>query len=448
MSSVEVERPVPGPVGLPLVGSMFSGARDPLDFMTRLQREWGDVASFRVGRDHFVLLSHPDDVERLLVAEKDGLVKDRVTHKLSDVLGQGLLTSEGDTWRRQRKLAAPSFQPKQVAAYGEVMVRTTLDHLPPVGRACVHERMGALTLDVVVRTLFGAEPSNEAERVGPLTAELMSTFETENRTVWRIVPSWVPGRHRRRVKALTRELDGLLGDLIRARRTRPAGDDLLWRLLAARDDEGTGMSDRQLRDEALTIFLAGHETTAIALSFALWLLAAHPEELRRAHAEVDALGAEPTTADLGRLPYVGAVVKEAMRLYPPAWAMGREAVAPLVIRGHAIEPGRQVAVSPWVLHHDPRWWIEPERFRPDRWSTGETTSLPRFAFLPFGGGPRVCIGNHFATMEAVLVLATILRHRSVARTGDPDPRLLAAVTLRPRDGMPLRFLPRSAVPEA
>ncbi|MCA9571188.1 MAG: cytochrome P450 [Myxococcales bacterium] len=164
--------------------------------------------------------------------------------------------------------------------------------------------------------------------------------------------------------------------------------------------------------------------------------------LARAHAEVDALGHDPTTADLPALPWVSAIVKEAMRLYPPAWAMGREAIAPISIRGHRIEPGQQIAVSPWILHHDPRWWIEPNAFRPERWTNGETEGLPRMAFLPFGGGPRVCIGNHFATMEAVLVLATLLRHRTVERTDAPDPRLLPAVTLRPRGGLPLRVCAR------
>lgn len=429
---------VPGPVGLPVVGSLWEIKGDPLTFLTRMSREYGDLARFRVGQDELYVLSHPDDVERLLVGDRTKVGKDRITRSLSAALGQGLLTSDGEVWKRQRKLIAPSFQPRHVAAYGDVMVDCARRGVPAEGVVDVHAVMTAVTLDIVVRTLFGSEPGDAAERVGPVLAELMIAFESENRTVWRMVPEWVPGAHRRRAKQLTAELDALLLELVRRRAQRPLGDDLLSRLLEARDEHGRGMDERQLRDEAITVFLAGHETTALTLTYALWLLAEHPEEQERVRAEVLALPADPGVADLKALARTSAVVKETMRLYPAAWAIGREALEPLEVRGHTIPAGAQLATSQWVVHRDARWWVGPERFRPERWLTGETEGMPRFAYFPFGGGPRVCVGNHFATLEATLVLATFLRARKVAPVPGFVPDLVPAVTLRPRGAVPLR----------
>lgn len=432
---------VPGPTGLPVVGVLWAMKGDPLVFLTDLARRYGDLARFRVGNVTFTHVAHPDLVEELLVRRKDVTGRDIITRNLDDVLGQGLLTSDGEHWRRQRRRIAPSFQPRHLKAYGEAMVDSALQRLPEVGTRDVHADMSALTLDIVIRTLFGAEPGGEAGRVGPLLEGLMTAFETEQRTLWRLVPDWVPGRHRRQVAASTAILDRLLMDLVRRARNDDADrDDLLARLLAARDEEGQGMTDRELRDELVTLFLAGHETTALALSYALYLLAEHPEHQDAARAEVlEVVGTDrPTVSDLKRMPLVAAALKEAMRLYPPAWGVGREALEDFELGGNLIPQGTQVSCLQWVIHRDPRFWVGPERFRPARWLNGETEDLPRFAYFPFGGGPRVCVGNHFAMMEAQLVLATLLQHRRFAPSPGYEPRLLPAVTLRPRNGVLLR----------
>ncbi|MEQ1507222.1 MAG: cytochrome P450 [Myxococcota bacterium] len=429
-------RPAAGPPPTAVFGALWQLRADPLAFFTRIAGTHGDVVRVRLGIDDLWVLSNPADVEQMLIASHDRYVKDRVTRAMAPVLGQGLLTSDGDGWRRHRKLCAPSFQPRQIAGYGATMVDAALRHLPADGPRDLHADITALTLDIVLRTLFGSTGDDAGlDRVGPALAALMTSFEREQRTVWRFVPKWVPGAHRRRAWKKIDELHALVLGIVAERRRRPPGDDLLWRLLEARDEDGTGMDDVQVRDEAMTLFLAGHETTALALSYAVWQLAAHPELQDRARAEAEALGREPTAQDLGALPFVGAVVKETLRLYPPAWAFGREPTAPVTVGGATIPAGTHVIALPWVIHRDPRWWREPAAFRPDRWLGDELRDQPRLAYVPFGAGPRVCIGNHFATMEIVLVLATWLRHRRFRPVIGFAPTLVPAVTLRPRDGV-------------
>mgnify|MGYP003883947805 CR=1 FL=1 len=429
-----------GPRGLPVVGALRELARDALGFVSDTARVYGDVVPFSVGRAQAWLVSHPDDLEDLLVRQRDHLMKDVITAELSSVLGQGLLTNEGASWKRQRRIIAPSFTPRHLAAYGDAMVQSTLEALPPVSDdRDVHADFTRMTLHIVLRTLFGSEPGGEAARVGDVLEGLMASFEVENRTVWRLVPDWVPGAHRRRVDTLREELDTLIFGLVaRARREGTDGRvDLLARLLAARDDDGHAMSDEQLRDELLTLFLAGHETTALALSYTLWLLAEHPEVLAQVHDELDEVlaGALPVAGDTRRLPVLMSVVKESLRLYPPAWAMGRQASAPVQVGEQVIPAGDQITVAPWVVHRDPRWWVGPSRFRPARWRNGETADLPRFAYFPFGGGERVCVGQHFAMMEIVLVLATLLQKRSVRAVPGYQPELFPVVTLRVKNGV-------------
>jgi cytochrome P450 len=424
--------------------------RDLLAGLPALARQYGDRIAFTIAGRHVVLLNHPDDVEVLLVKERNRTTKDEVTHRLSDVLGQGLLTSENPTWKRHRKQIAPSFQPRHLAQYGDIMVEVADHHLPVLdGAVDVHRHFTtAVTLDIVVRTVFGAEPSGEAGRVGEMLDSLMHAFETEQRTGWRFVPKWVPGAHRREVVEVTRSLDGIIDRLVAAGRERvaagEASDDLLCRLLVAEDEQGIRLTDEEMRDELLTLFLAGHETTSLWLAFAMWLLAEHPGIQEQAHAEVDEhLGKRPaTTGDLARLPFLGAVLDEALRLYPPAWAIGRAVTedvpldrpgAPLV----TLRPGTQIICPQWVIHRDPRWWTGPDRFRPERWLNGETEGLPRMAYFPFGGGARICVGNHFARLEAVLVLATVLQHRQIRTVPGYEPDFIPSITLRTRNGVQL-----------
>ena len=428
---------LPGPVGLPVVGSLLEIDGDPLTFMTHVARTFGDVARFKVGGSTFVQVSHPALAEELLVGHSQDTTKDRITRGLDGVLGKGLLTDEGPHWRAQRKRIAPSFQPRHLAGYGAAMVRSANEHLPD-GAVDVHQTMTTITLAIVERTLFGCEPGGQASEVGRILEVLMHAFEKDQRTIWRVVPPWVPGTHRVAVRAQTRRLDEILADLVaRARAAGVDRDDLLGRLMAARDDDGAPMTDLELRDELVTLFLAGHETTALALSYAVWLLAEHPEIQEAVHAELDSAlpSGEATPADLRRLPLLDAVLREALRLYPPAWAVGREVVTPFSLGGHPLPVGAQVTVAPWVLHRDPRFWVGADRFRPQRWLRGEARDLPKLAWMPFGAGPRVCVGNHFAMMEAGLVLTTLLRARRFTTVDGYQPDLVSAVTLRPRNGV-------------
>lgn len=439
-----------GPRGLPLLGSLPQFARDPVAFLERLQRDFGDVVAFRLGPFRYWLVASPSGIEEVLVTQAGKVVKDRTTRSLSRVLGEGLVTSENPLWKRQRKLAAPSFTPRQIASYADIMVDAAHGGVERaltrgVGHYDVHHDMTEVTLEIVLRTLFGSL-DDETERAGRAIADFMHAFEKEIRSPRRLMPRWLPSRTRRRMEAARSTLDSIVNGIISVRRASGEDrDDLLGRLLAARDEDGRGMDDQQLRDEAITVFAAGHETTAVALTMALWLLARHPEVQDALVAELDLVldGRRPTLEDVRELELLDAVVKETMRLYPPVWAVGRAAVERLRVDGHDIEPGDQILLPEWLVHRDPRLWIGPEAFRPRRWLNGETDELPRFAYFPYAGGPRVCIGSHYAHLEALLVLATWLQRLRVA----PDPSsplaLMPAVTMRPRAGLGLHVSPRA-----
>jgi cytochrome P450 len=303
----------------------------------------------------------------------------------------------------------------------------------------IHAEMMHLTLDVVVRTLFGSE----IVRAREVEVFLESTM-TDYRDLmmsWRAAfPPWFPFPARLRFKHSRAGLRSIINELIADRRKAPPSSDLLSTLLAARDDEGRGMSDEQLLDEAMTVFLAGHETTALTLAFALFLLARHPDVRDQLTSELERVlgGAPPRYEDAARLTLCSAIVREAMRLYPPAWAMGREATEELSLLGCPVSRGSQLIVSPWIVHRDPRWFQEPLEFRPQRWLNGETDGLPRFAYFPFGGGPRVCIGNHFAMLEAVLLLSTIVSRVRLDREETSELVLSPSITLRPAGPLTMR----------
>jgi cytochrome P450 len=440
-------QPPTGPRGLPLVGPLFSFARDPAAFVTEVARQHGDIARFTILGTPTFLLSHPDHVQHVLVELHGDEMKDQITRGLVRILGQGLLTSEGTVWKRQRKLAAPSFSRADVAVYARAMVERAAamaDAITaPVVRD-VHDDMTDVTLDVVVRTLFAREvPTDD---IGPTVGRTLASYRSAYIGAQRMLPEWVPTRSRRTFKRGVRRIDEVLAAVIRdARASEQRGSDLLSRLLAATDADGSGMSDRQLRDEIITMFLAGHETTAIALTSALYLMARHPDLAARARTEIDeVLGDRLAVAeDLPRLKFLDAVVRETMRIYPPAWIVGREPLREVEVGGVRIPAGAQILMSQWVVHRDARWFPEPEVFRPDRWLDGSTTGLHRYAYFPFGGGPRVCIGNHFAMLEAVLILATLLQRLEVTTIPDTRFVLSPAVTLRPTGPVALKLTPRA-----
>ncbi|MGC4087913.1 MAG: cytochrome P450 [Polyangiaceae bacterium] len=424
----------------------FSGllhfAKDPLGALEEARRLHGPLVTYRQPRARVLLLMEPAVIENLLVGEASKLEKDEFTRHLSHIVGRGLLTSEGELWKRQRKLLAPSFQPRQIAGFADVMVERTLAMLGGFEdgqQRDVHADMMHLTLDIVVRTLFGSEIVRASE-VEVFLERIMSDYRSLMMSWRAALPAWFPFPARLRFKATKAALRRILNELIVDRRKAPPASDLLSTLIAARDDEGRGMSDEQLLDEAVTVFLAGHETTALALGFSLVLLSEHRELRDEVVTELDQVlgGAAPTHEYVQRLPLCNAVVREAMRLYPPAWAMGREAVEDFSLGGMQVTRGMQIVMSPWIVQRDARLFTEPLAFRPKRWLGSETAGLPRFAYFPFGGGPRVCIGNHFAMLEAVLVLATILSQVELDSLATTAPVLSPSVTLRPVGGFPMR----------
>jgi cytochrome P450 len=441
---------LPGPRPWPFIGNLAALSKDVLGFLTHNTHHHGDRCYWTMPGERVVQLGDPQDIEHVLLRNRDVLAKDPITASLSRLIGDGLITSEGAVWKQSRKLASPSFKPKHLAAYGHAMVRSAIEAPPHAGQQDVHPWMTRITLHIVLRTLFGAEPGGEADQVAQRVEGVMASFDTEYHSAARLVPDWVPLPHRQRLDRGALDLRALLDRLVQERKSGDSGDDLLWALIEARDEAGNGFSDRALRDEALTLFLAGHETTALTLSYTLWLLATHPDLQDRAIAEIEeVLGDRDAGApDLRKLPFIHAIIDEAMRLYPPAWTIGRLALRDIDLDGLTIPAGHHVLMPQWVVHRDPRWWTQPEAFRPDRWLNGETDDLARFAYFPFGGGERVCIGNHFAKMEAVLVIVALLRRHSFTEVSGYTPDLLPSVTLRSHNGVHVTVQPRaSAVTE-
>ncbi|MCI0547566.1 MAG: cytochrome P450 [Candidatus Rokubacteria bacterium] len=435
----------PGPKGLPLVGSLLDFGREPLGFLTACARDHGDMVAFDLAGWRTFLLNHPDLAGYVLLGNHRNFVKHRFFWRhVEAIFGQGLLTSEGDFWLRQRRLMAPAFHGQRLTAYGRTMVefaeRRVADWRDGEVRN-VHTEMMALTMEIVAECLFGAEMAADAARIGRAFDTITEVIQLRYRRPIRL-PDWLPVPSNLRYRRGIRELEALVYRIIAERREgAEEREDLLSLLLAARDEDGSRMSDAQLRDEAITLFLAGHETTALVLSWTWYLLSRHPEVEGRLGAELDEVlaGRPPAVEDLPRLRYTEQVVTEAMRLFPPAWIIGRQAVEACEIGGYPVPAGSTIYFSPWVIHRDPRWFEEPESFRPERWGDGLAERLPRYAYMPFGGGPRVCIGNRFAMMEAVLLLAAIARRWRLRRLDEDPVRPFPTITLRPQGGVPVRL---------
>lgn len=441
----------PGPRGRFLTGCLDDLQRDILGFLAGLVRDYGDVVGFRVLGKSFCMLGHPDHIEQVLVRESDKYVKSFDYRKLAWIVGRGLLTSEGQTWRRQRTLAQPVFHNDRVRAYVPLFVRRTEEMLGRWrGRAeiDVHEEMSRLALVIVAESLFQSVVDQDVETVGRALEALSRAF------MGFPFPFWLPfPRHIAAWRHLGK-LDGVVRRLIRERMEQNAATgrdpeshrvpddvppaDLLTHLLAARDEAGRSMSARQLRDELMTVFLAGHETTALGLSFTLWLVARHPAvEARLLNEWHTVLGDRAVTAaDVPRLEYTRAVLNESLRLYPPAWFIGREAAADVTIGGCDVRRGTTIFLVPYIVQRDARFFPDPERFEPGRW-LGDAPKPPRYAFFPFGAGPRSCIGAGFAMLEMAAVLTTILRRCRLTSRAAEAPALLPAITLRPRGGLRL-----------
>lgn len=439
----------PGPTGYPLVGSLPGFTRDPLALLERSARDYGDVVRIQLGRSPLWLLSHPDDIERIHVRSTRGFDKGYGTK--DPLLGNGLVNSEGDFWRKQRRMVQPAFHRRRINGYGGVMISRAERMLGRWrdGRTVdAHEEMMRLTLGIISETMFGAEVEGEEGAVG---RALSVAMDEKPGAGFLDLPGWVPTPGRLRTRRAVEELDRVvLGIIARRHAEAEAGEDrgdLLGMLLAARDEDGSRMTDRQLRDEVMTVFLAGHETTANALTYAYFLLARNPEAEVAFFREIDEVlgNADLDPSDARRLPYAEAVVKESMRLYPPVWVVSRVAAEDTEVGGYRVPKGAELAASQWVVHRDGRFYEDPLEFRPERWLEGEVPlekRIPRYAYFPFGGGPRQCVGNAFAMMEAVLVLAAVARRFRLEVPSDLRLKLKPSITIRPENGLPARLRAR------
>ncbi len=419
---------------------MWALRMDPLGFLTRMARQ-GDAVRFRFGKQQCVLLSDPELIREVLVAKDACFIKGRGLEVAKRFLGEGLLTSEGAFHRRQRRLAAPAFHRQRIAAYGATMAQLTEERQQgwrDGAQVDIAEEMRRLTMSIAAQTLFGARVDSDAPTIGSAIAEVIHLHNWAMMPLAdRLEPLFFPLR--RRFERAKSRLDAAIYRMI-AERRRSGEDrgDLLSMLLLAQDEEGGGrMTDLQLRDEAMTLFLAGHETTANALAWTWYLLTQHPDAEAALHRELDAVlaGRAPTAEDLPDLPYTRMVLSEAMRLYPPAWLITRRAVQQVEIGEHAITPGTAVFMSQWVVHHDERYYPEPLEFRPERWKPEAQENRPNFAYFPFGGGSRICIGEPFAWMEGILVLASMARSWRMRLVPGQRVRPQPLITLRPRPGI-------------
>ena len=409
-----------------------------LRYLTELAGQYGDIVPLRLFLYRAAFFNRPDLVEEILVTKHRAFVKSIAFRRFAEVAGDGVITSDGDLWRRQHRLVQPAFHRERIEGFAGTMVERAqrLQEAWCAGEEReIQSDMMRVTLEVVCRTLFSADVAGEARTLGTAFTDALESVYRRMTGVQTMVPGWVPHPTRVRVWRATRRLDRMVYRMIREHQEAGDRGDLLSMLLAARDEDGQPMSDRQVRDEVMNIVVAGHETTACVLTWAWYLLALHPEVEARLHAEVDTVlgGRSPTVDDVPRLVYTGHVVAEVLRLYPPLWIITREAIRDVEIGGYLVPKGAVAMFCQWTLHRDARYFERPEQFEPERWADGLARRLPRFAYFPFGGGPRICLGNTFALMEATLILAVIAARWRLT--------LVPGQTIVPNGGITLRAKP-------
>ena len=430
----------PGP-RLPVVGALVGPGRDPLKMLTRMARDYGDIAFFKLGAERCYFVNDPQHVRDVLVTHQRNFTKSRGLERAKKLLGEGLLTAEGATHLRHRRLLQPAFHRDRITAYGNVMVDYAVrarQRWRDGQTIDISKEMMKVTLSIAGKTLFDTDVESSADEVGAAVTEVLESF-------WlNLLPGAdflekLPIPTLQRAHAARRRLDALIYRMIADRRAS-GGDrgDLLSMLIASQDDEGArGLTDEEIRDEAMTILLAGHETTANALMWTLYLVSQNPSAERKLHDEIDGVLGDslPTTAHYPQLAYTRRVVTESMRLYPPAWIIGRRAINEYALGEYVVPPRGVIFMSPYVMHRDRRFFNRPDEFDPDRWTPAFESTLPKFAYFPFGGGARQCIGEQFAWMEGVLVLATLAQRWRLQL--DPTQRIVPQplITLRSKHGM-------------
>ena len=442
----------PGPKGKPLFGHLFPFRRDPIGFLMGIARDYGDIVHFKVGPQNAFLLNHPDYIKDVLVTNSRNFVKSRGLERTKFLLGEGLLTSEGEFHHRQRRLIQPVFHRQRIAAYAFIMTDYGVrmrERWQDGATVDIAQEMKRLTLSIAGRTLFNADVESEANEIGDALTIAMDEWRTRVLPFFEIFDRLPLPSNRRLWKARDR-LDETVYRIINEHRTSSVDQgDLLSMLLRAHDEEGDGnrMTDKQLRDEVLTILLAGHETTANALTWVWYLLSEYPDAESTLHAEIDSVlaGRLPTFKDVPCLQYTEMVFAEAMRLYPPAWILGRRAIVDYKVANYLLPAGSVIFMSPYVMHRDPRYFPNPIKFDPKRWTPELRALRPRFSYFPFGGGPRQCIGEAFAWMEGVLVIATIAQKWRMRLAPGHPVELQPLITLRPKYGMIMTLDQRKSV---
>jgi len=433
-----------------LFGSSRRYARDPFRFLSACEEAYGDVVQFDLGPLDTYLLTDPADVERVLVSEADRFRKpDFQSDALGDLLGKGLLLSEGQTWREQRQLANPAFDMRRLMGFADDIVDHNDDLLADWtdGETVnVELDMTQVTLAVIVDLMLGTDLNDQRVRtIREALVPLGARFEPD--PVRFAAPQWLPMPGDSEYQSAVETMEGVIDDIVTERRgthgdpeSDEGPDDLLSILLRAQ--ERGEQSDRQIRDEVMTMLLAGHDTTALTLTYTWYLLSQHPEAERRVHAEIEAVlgGDRPTMADVAEFDYLERVIDEAMRLYPPVYTMFREPKQTAELGGYRIPEGSAIMLSQWAMHRSERHWDRPDTFDPDRWT--RDADRPRFTYFPFGGGPRHCIGKHLAKLEAKLILARTAQRYRLEYTREGELDLLPSLTMHPRDGMPMRVRER------
>jgi cytochrome P450 len=443
----------PGPKSRGIVGNLPMARPNPLAIFSDWAHTYGDIFHYRVLYRHIYFINHPDLIKEVLVTQAPSFIKGDAVRANRRIFGNGLLSNEGSSWLTQRRLIQPAFHHSHIESYASIMVAYTermLANWRDGESRDIHQDMMRLTLEIVAMALFSVEIASDKDRVAVALDTLME-LSMGARMLLPAAFRRIPTRNNRRYEAATRVLDGIVYSLIRERQTNPAAasphgfEDLLGTLLQARYEDGSAMPTEQMRDEVMTLLLAGHETTAVSLSWIWLLLSQNPEVEQKLWAELSTVlnGRSPTLHDLANLPYTERVVKEAMRLYPPVWATVRSTVRDVEIGGYVIPAGCPVIMSQWVMHRDPRFYDQADLFNPDRWLDERCKTAPRFSYFPFAGGPRICIGASFATTEAALVLATIAQRYQVrvAATAPIEPS--PSITLRPRHGIPATLIRRT-----
>lgn len=439
----------PGPKGKLITGVMREFTKDTLGFIERCQRDYGDVVRSRFLYLYTHFIYNPADIETLLTTNAKSYRKARSLRSpfVQRLVGNGLVTSEGDFWRRQRRLAQPAFHRQRISSYGDIMVQytdRTISQWKDGEQRDISREMMRLTLEIVVKTLFNSDVSDEADHIGAMLSQIVRPFGSQATLKW-IADNRLPTPGRYRYFNAVSQVDKVLFRIIGERRASGSDEgDLLSMLLQAQDEDGSQMNDAQLRDEVMTLFLAGHETTALALSWSWYLLAQYPEAEKKFREELDQVldGRIPDVSDLQKLKYTEMVAKEAMRLYPPAYAVGREALEDTELGGFAVPRNTQVFAFQWVTHRDPRYFDRPNEFVPERWASESIEKIPKYAYFPFGGGPRQCIGNYFAMMEIVLLLATIGQRFKFSLVEGHEVELLPVLSLRPKNGIKVKLTQR------